>query len=158
MKKQLRLFSLLGLLMVSAVVCAQEASGNRVVLSDLQTDDYGTYFTVGLADGTDTYTAFNMDITMPEGVDVAYFNEAPDVAIHDSENTIFPFTKDKKGNKTWKHEATSTYGVIAPRMLRIACYSIELAEFTGTTGDLLIIYVEIDEDVLKGSFCTLKLF
>lgn len=152
MKKQLRLFSLLGLLMVSAVVCAQEASGNRVVLSDLQTDNYGTYFTVGLADGTATYTAFNMDITMPEGVDVAYYNEAPDVAIHNSENTIFPVTTDRNGNKIWKHTVTSTYGAIAPRMLRIACYSTELAEFTGTTGDLLIIYVEIDEDVLKDSF------
>lgn len=151
MRKALHLFSLLVLLMPAAV-CAQTAT-DKIVLSDLQTDEWGSYFIVGLENGSSIYTAFNMDITMPEGVSVADYEGSPDVAIYDSEDSLFPFTKDKKGNKTWKHEIASTYEVVAPRMLRIACYSSEMAEFTATSGEMLIIYVEVDNEALSTSFC-----
>lgn len=151
MRKALHLFSLLVLLMPAAV-CAQTAT-DKIVLSDLQTDEWGSYFIVGLENGSSIYTAFNMDITMPEGVSVADYEGSPDVAIYDSEDSLFPFTKDKKGNKTWKHEIASTYEVVAPRMLRIACYSSEMAEFTATSGEMLIIYVDVDNEALSTSFC-----
>ena len=151
MKRTLHLFSL-HVLLLPAMVCAQAAT-DKIVLSDLQSDDFGTYFTVSLAEGSAIYTALNMDITMPEGVSVAYYEGSPDVAIYDSENTLFPYTKDKKGNKTWKHEIASTYEVVAPRMLRIACYSTEMAEFTATSGEMLIIYVDVDNEALSTSFC-----
>ena len=151
MRKALHLFSLLVLLMPAAV-CAQTAT-DKIVLSDLQTDEWGSYFIVGLENGSSIYTAFNMDITMPEGVSVADYEGSPDVAIYDSEDSLFPFTKDKKGNKTWKHEIASTYEVVAPRMLRIACYSNEMAEFTATSGEMLIIYVDVDNEALSTSFC-----
>lgn len=150
MKKALHLFSLLVLL--PTALWAQQASTDKIVISDLISDDYGTYFTVGL-EGSLIYTAVNMDITMPEGITVAYYNGAPDVAVYESDNSALPYTTDKKGNKSWKHNVASTYEVVAPRMLRIACYSDENAEFTKTSGDLFIIYVEVDNEVYKSSFC-----
>lgn len=150
MRQTLHLFCLLALL--PAALWAQQASTDKIVLSDLQTDEYGTYFTVAL-EGSHIYTAYNMDIIFPEGMSVAYYDGSPDVAIYDPDNTFYPFTKDKKGNITWKHDVPCSYGVIAPRQLRIACYSDENAEFTATSGNLLIIYVEVDNEVYAKSFC-----
>lgn len=150
MKKALLFFSLLVLL--PACMWAQEVSTDKIVISDLATDDYGAYFTVGL-EGSYLYTALNMDITMPEGISVADYEGEPDVAIYDSENTVLPFTTDKRGNKTWKHNVACTYGIVAPRMLRIACYSDNNDDFASTSGDLFIIYVDVDEELLTASFC-----
>lgn len=150
MKKALLFFSLLVLL--PACMRAQQLSTDKIVISDLATDDYGVYFTVGL-EGSRLYTALNMDITMPEGISVADYEGEPDVAIYDSENTVLPFTTDKRGNKTWKHNVACTYGIVAPRMLRIACYSDNNDDFASTLGDLFIIYVEVDEEQLAASFC-----
>lgn len=150
MKKALLFFSLLVLL--PACMWAQEVSTDKIVISDLATDQYGTYFTVGL-EGSHLYTALNMDITMPEGISVADYDGEPDVAIYDSENTVFPFTTDKRVNKTWKHNVACTYGIVAPRMLRIACYSDNNDDFDFTSGDLFIIYVKVDEELLAASFC-----
>jgi len=150
MKKALLFFSLLVLL--PACMWAQEVSTDKIVISDLATDNYGAYFTVGLK-GSYLYTALNMDITMPEGISVADYEGEPDVAIYDSENTVFPFTPDKRGNKTWKHNVACTYGIVAPRMLRIACYSDNNDDFASTSGTLFIIYVKVDEELLAASFC-----
>lgn len=150
MRKALHLFSLLVLLMPAAV-CAQTAT-DKIVLSDLQTDKYGTYFTVGI-EGSSIYTALNMDITMPEGISVAYYKSEPDVSLYKSSNTILPYDEERDGTKTWLHVVASTYEVVAPRMLRIACYSSEMAEFTATSGEMLIIYVDVDNEALSTSFC-----
>ena len=150
MKKALLFFSLLVLL--PACMRAQQLSTDKIVISDLATDQYGTYFTVGL-EGSHFYTALNMDITMPEGISVADYKGEPDVAIYDSENTVLPFTTDKRGNKTWKHNVACTYGIVAPRMLRIACYSDNNDDFESISGDLFIIYVDVDEEQLTASFC-----
>lgn len=150
MRKTLHLFSLLILLMPAAL-CAQTAT-DKIVLSDLQTDKYGTYFTVGI-EGSSIYTALNMDITMPEGISVADYKGKPDVSLYKSSNTILPYEEDRDGNKEWFHIVDCSYGVVAPRMLRLACYSTKLAEFTATSGKLLTIYVDVDNEALSTSFC-----
>lgn len=150
MKKALLFFSLLVLL--PACMRAQQLSTDKIVISDLAKDQDGaSYFTVGL-EGSRLYTALNMDITMPEGISVADYEGEPDVAIYDSENTVLPFTT-KRGVKIWKHNVACTYGIVAPRMLRIACYSDNNYDFTLPSGDLFIIYVEVDEKQLAASFC-----
>lgn len=149
MKKALLFFSLLVLL--PACMWAQEVSTDKIVISDLATDDWGVYFTVGL-EGSHLYTALNMDITMPEGISVADCEGEPDVAIYDSENTVLPFTT-KRNEKIWKHNVACTYGIVAPRMLRIACYSDNNDDFKSTSGTLFIIYVDVDEEQLAASFC-----
>lgn len=150
MKKALHLFSLLVLLMPAAL-CAQTAT-DKIVLSDLQNDKYGTYFTVSI-EGSSIYTSLNMDITMPEGISVAYYKGNPDVSLYKSSNTILPYEEDRDGTKEWFHSVDCNYGVVAPRMLRLACYSTKLAEFTATSGKLLTIYVDIDNEALSTSFC-----
>ena len=150
MRKTLHLFSLLVLLMPAAL-CAQTAT-DKIVLSDLQTDKYGTYFTVGI-EGSSIYTSLNMDITMPEGISVAYYKSEPDVSLYKSSNTILPYDEDRDGTKEWFHSVDCSYGVVAPRMLRLACYSTKLAEFTATSGKLLTIYVDVDNEALSTSFC-----
>ena len=150
MKKALLFFSLLVLL--PACMRAQQLSTDKIVISDLATDQYGTYFTVGL-EGSRLYTALNMDITMPEGISVAYYKGNPDVSMYKKSGSIFPYDEDRDGNKTWKHSVECTYGVVAPRMLRIACYSGSLANFKYTSGYLFIIYVDVDEEQLTASFC-----
>ena len=150
MRKALHLFSLLVLLMPAAL-CAQTAT-DKIVLSDLQTDKYGTYFTVGI-EGANIYTALNMDITMPEGISVADYKGNPDVSLYKSSNTILPYDEDRDGTKEWLHNVDCSYGVVAPHMLRVACYSTKLAEFTTTSGNLFVIYVNVDNEALSTSFC-----
>lgn len=151
MRRTLHLFCLLALL--PTALWAQQASTDKIVLSDLQTGNYGTYFTVSL-EGSHIYTAFNMDIIFPEGMSVAYYNEKPDVAYNKKSGTIFPSEIDERaGTTTWLHTVESSYGVIAPRQLRIACFSTSNAELTATSGELLTIYVEVDNEVYAKSFC-----
>ena len=153
MRKALHLFSLLVLLMPVAL-CAQTAT-DKIVLSDLKSDKNGYYFTVNLENGSAIYTAFNMDITMPEGISAqCRQNGTPYVSYSKKNGTIYPSDYDDYEEvDIWYHEVSSNYGVVAPRVLRIACHSTDMAELTATSGELLTTRVLIDNEALSTSFC-----
>lgn len=121
-----------------------DTTTDRLVLSSeqpLQPGGEEVEVTVSL-EGTRIYTGYEMDITLPEGIELNYYEGKPDVAIYDYDDCIYAFTKDRKGNKTFTHTVMATYGEVAARTIRIACISTSNENFTSTSGKLLTIYLK----------------
>ena len=93
-------------------------------------------------EGSRIYTGYEMDITLPEGIELNYYKNAPDVALYKGSGCIYPFEEDRDGNKTFTHTATVSYGEVAARTIRIACISTSSQNFTSTSGKLLTIYLK----------------
>lgn len=93
-------------------------------------------------EGSRIYTGYQMDITLPEGIELNYYKGEPDVALYDYDDCIYPFTTDRRGNKTFTHTLTSSYGEVAARTIRITCMSAESENFNSTSGKLLTIYLK----------------
>ena len=96
--------------------------------------------------GTQIYTAFEMDIELPSGLEPVMEKKTngdirPKVVTWMGKNTIFPFTEDEdSGNKTFSHSVIASYGAVDKNILRMACYSISGEDFTATSGTLVTIY------------------
>lgn len=104
--------------------------------------------TVSLVGSTNYYTAYNMDIHLPEGMSVDYKNNKPRVAISASSRTasaFYPSTEEEEDEGTvyrYTHSVTCSYGVIGDRVLRVACISTSNEVFKAVSGDLFTIYVK----------------
>lgn len=129
----------------------------------IPTDDYITVDDVTLVPGsTDMYevkvnlqgsriyTAYQMDILFPPGVDVVVDEDGPYVEIWEGDGCIYPYTRKKL-----THGITSSYGVIGPKTLRLSCISDRNAELTAQSGPLLSIMVKVSP-YLKPGDVTLK--
>lgn len=116
----------------------------------IHTDDYITVDDVTLVPGSSdmyevkvnlqgsrSYTAYQMDILFPPGVDVVVDEDGPYVEIWDGDGCIYPYTRKKL-----THGITSSYGVIGPKALRLSCISDRNAELTAQSGPLLSIMVK----------------
>lgn len=96
--------------------------------------------------GTQIYTAFEMDIELPSGLEPVMEKKTngdirPKVVTWMGKNTIFPFTEDEdSGNKTFSHSVIASYGAVDKNILRMACYSISGEDFTAKSGTLVTIY------------------
>lgn len=132
MRKVLLLFSICALISSNALA--------------LETDDYftitsaeltpnGDYvlLTVGVQ-GSRLYTAYNLDITLPPGVDV-YGDEDGLWVMMDEDEGIYPYTS-KMGRKTFTHTLSCSYGVQGERVLRLSCFSATNQSFTANSGNL----------------------
>ena len=127
------------------------------------TDDYITVDDVTLVPGSSDeyqvvvslhgsriYTAYQMDILFPPGVDVLVDEDGPYVDIWDGDGCIYPYTKKKL-----THSITASYGEVEDRVLRLSCISLKSAELTATSGPLLYFYVKASP-YLKPGDVTLK--
>ena len=110
---------------------------DRFTISEATIQPGGEYgvIQVGLQ-GSRIYTAYNLDCLFPEGVDVYY--EDGDPALLMDEDGIYPYTKTLS-KKTYTHTVGCTYGVVAPKDLRVACTSNVNGEFTATSGSLFLV-------------------
>lgn len=155
MKQNKLIFLLLSLplLFVPDRVQAGEPTTDRVVLSDLEWDaDAEAYVFAVSLEGSRIYTAYNMDIFLPDGIDVLYDGEGDEkeyYVIFSEDEDFYPFTK-KLGKKTFKHQVSAQ--MPHPHQLRIACLSQEHAEFTATEGVLFYVYVSVDVSKFATSF------
>lgn len=144
MKKPILIFYLLTLIGLSfpTSMGAQTPTTDNIVLSDLAWDnDLEFYFFDVRLEGSRIYTAYNMDIFLPDGI-----STDKDYVLMTEEGSegIYPCTYNKI-----KKEYTYTHGVSASmpstNQLRIACTSDINEEFTETSGTLFRVYVELDE-------------
>ena len=144
MKKILLLFMLCTLLPMAGR--AQTPTNDTFTVSDLTWDSEmdGYYFIVSL-EGSQFYTAYNLDIFLPNGVNVMYDAENGYYVIEETE--LYVYNKIKK---TYSHrlvcEMPSTH------QLRVACYSESNTNFTSTEGTLFYVYVTLDNTILSSSF------
>lgn len=139
----MRKFLLSCSLAVAAMTVYAEDTSDIIVISDLELAPGGeeAYFDVSL-EGTRKYTAYNMDIHLPEGTELNYYEGEPDVFKYEENGTIYPYTTDRRGNKSWEHSLDVSYNVVGKNVLRVACSSNTSAIFTETSGVLFTVYIK----------------
>ncbi len=124
-----------------------QSTTDKIVIGDLTVMPGGNeaYFTVSLQ-GSLIYTAYNMDIHLPEGLEVTYKSGKPNVkmtASAGSASSFYPSEWDDDDEiYTYSHKMVNSYGVVGDRWLRISCSSDENAEFVATSGELFKVYVK----------------
>ena len=123
--------------------------GGRAVANEPQlpkpTDDYITVNEVTLVPGsTDTYqveislvgsqiyTAYQMDIEFPPGVEPVLMRDV----------YVKPFNTDDNDLCSSSHTIGVSYGVVKERTLRMSCFSAQNAPFYGESGKLLYFKVK----------------
>lgn len=135
---------------------AQETT-DQIVLSELTYDDVAEAyrFTVSL-EGSRIYTAYNMDIFLPEGISVVFENNKYKVSMLKTTKAVYPYSTseewdddsgDYKEVKTYSH--TLSASMPTERQLRVACSSQANDDFTKTSGDLFRVYVTVDASTLN---------
>lgn len=140
--------------------------GGRAVANEPQlpkpTNDYITVNDVTLVPGsTDTYqveislvgsqiyTAYQMDILFPPGVDVVMAGKKPSLYTWKKEGCIYPkYETDEEYE--YSHKVTSSYNVVSDKLLRISCISQDLDELTATSGKLLYFKVKVSPYLKPG--------
>lgn len=95
--------------------------------------------------GTQIYTAFEMDIELPSGLEPVMEKDSkgdmrPKVLIWRGQGTIYPYTFDEEtGDRDFSYILFASYGVIGKNILRMAV-SVNGKDFTAKTGTLVTIY------------------
>lgn len=131
----------------------------------IPTDDYITVDDVTLVPGSSKlykvvinlhgsriYTAYQMDIQFPPGVDVKVTNDFPAISICDGEDGIYPINEDTEKSL---HSIDASYGKVGSKILRLACHDSNNAELTANSGRLLFFKVKVSP-YLKPGDVTLK--
>lgn len=98
------------------------------------------YITFKLNGSSIYYTAYNLDVVLPEGISVVMKNGKPDVK---RVNAIYPYTLDDDDNKEYTHTVSATFGVVAKQQLRVACISLSNQNLTATSGSLFKVHVSV---------------
>lgn len=130
-------------LLIVSNVCAWEYTTDKFVISDLTVYPGGeeAEFTVSL-EGSRIYTAYNLDIHLPEGMEINYYEGEPDVY---RTGSLYP---NRRGE--YQHTLDFTYGVVGPRWLRLACSSNTNADLLGKSGELFTVVVKVSPYMKPG--------
>ena len=94
--------------------------------------------------GTQIYTAFEMDIKLPSGLEPVMVKDSkgvmrPKVWLWMGENTVFSLIEGP-GYNIPSHTLVASYGAVGKNILRMSCYSGTVENFTATSGTLVTIY------------------
>lgn len=144
MKKILLLFMMCALL--PRVAEAQTPTDDTFIVSDLTWNQARNcyVFTVSL-EGSRIYTACNLDIFLPNGIEVLSSGGKYRVMI--ASDNIFVYDD---WESTYSHNVSAS--MPNTQQLRVACSSNTNTEFTATSGKLFDVYVNIDESAFNTSF------
>ena len=152
MKKILLLFFVSALLPM-AIKAQGTPTDDKITISDLfwDVDADGYYFIVSL-EGSQIYSAYNLDIFLPTGFDVMYTQEGDDKnywVMSTEDEDFYPFTKVGT-KKTFKH--TVNGNLLEGNQLRVSCLAQDNSEFKATSGTLFIVYVTVNTATLTASY------
>lgn len=139
MRKILLLFCLCFL--IGGKAMAQGATDDCFTFSEATLTPNGEYveLTVGL-NGSRLYTAYNLDIILPAGVDVALNAKTGTPRVSMIKNADF-YPNDYEDDPTYSHSISYTYGVVGSNILRVSCSSTMNESFLKTSGDLFKVYL-----------------
>ena len=122
---------------------------DRVVISDLTVEPGSSTaysFTVSL-DGSETlYTAYQLDLQLPEGLEFAYSSNGK-LRVSMVKPGIYPYTTEEEENEEGEMVEVKTYthtlscNVIESNVLRVAVISTSNEVFTAASGSLFKVYV-----------------
>lgn len=135
---------LFSLLVVGAVMA--ESTTNRVVVGGLNVNLNGeeTYFTVSL-EGSRLYSAYDIQLQLPDGLEVVYKGDAPNVQMFKGKTGIYPYTEEEdpfEGTTTTTYSHVLSSNVIGRNTLRVMCFSMSNENLTATSGRLFGVYVK----------------
>ena len=124
----------------------QKETDDYVTLGELTVEpgkDEVYQLTVNL-NGTQIYTAFEMDIKLPSGLEPVMVKDSkgvmrPKVWLWMGENTVFSLIEGP-GYNIPSHTLIASYGAVGKNILRMSCYSGTVENFTATSGTLVTIY------------------
>lgn len=124
----------------------QKETDDYVTLGELTVEpgkDEVYQLTVNLK-GTQIYTAFEMDIKLPSGLEPVMVKDSkgvmrPKVWLWMGENTFFSLIEGP-GYNIPSHTLIASYGAVGKNILRMSCYSGTVENFTATSGTLVTIY------------------
>ncbi len=145
--KRMRMLLLLSLLLL----CGKQAKAGdykplpttdhiTIEGAELVPGNNGTYDLLIKLVGSQIYTAFEMDVKFPPGLDVVMTSkDKPYVLFYKGDGTIYP--KDEIED-TWEHQLVASYGKVGTQVLRLSCFSSTNAELTATSGTLLTMRVK----------------
>lgn len=159
---------LLALLFVASVARPEVETTDRIVLSEITksgnnevvpvTPGSGdTYsFTVSL-EGSDTYyTAFEIDLTFPEGLSVAYNNKGT-ARVSMVKPSLYPYTVEEEENEEGEMKEVNNYShtlsaaMVSSNCLKVIVMSMQNDEFTKTSGDLFKVHVQASPYLKPGN-------
>lgn len=127
---------LFSLLFICLAVSATAQTEERMYVKDLTVEPGGEtqYMLIALENGSDeTYTAFQVDVELPKGLELSYYNGEAEVYLP-LEDHVYP--ADRRGNPLH----TVAYKVEG-NLIKIRCYSSTNQLFTSMNGNLLEIGV-----------------
>lgn len=133
------------MLLVATVAMAQTTT-SKFVMSPVTLQPGGKEIKtdVSLIDGDYYFTGYEVDIIFPEGVDINYYKQAPDVSMY-KKGELYPYVEDEReGTKEFTHSISYTYGVVGERTLRITCSSTMNENFKRKSGILFTMYIKAD--------------
>ncbi len=138
-----------------AVVAQTQSTTDKFTISPVTVQPGGDYatFTVGL-EGSRLYTAYNMEIELPAGVEFAEDVYGGVIWISGTGNCVYTVTQSPFGT-SFSHTLES-----APQVngnYRVICYSGTNADFTKTSGDLFTVNVKASPYAKPGE-ATIKMF
>ena len=142
--KKTKLLLLAALLMIAGAAKADVATDDKVVISSLtvvpgSSEAYS--FTVSL-EGTIKYTAYQIDLQLPEGLEPAY-NSKGQLRVSMVKPSLYPYSledeEDEDSDKSYTH--TLSCALNEGNTLRVATFSSLNECFTKTSGDLFKVYV-----------------
>lgn len=131
----------------ATTVRAGEATTDHFTMSDLQEDDGYTFFTVSLS-GSRIYTAYNLDIVLPDGV-TPLFDEGI-IQIYLSDDGPYPTTGVGK-NKRMLHNIAAAWETAGKQTIRIVCNSTANDELEDNSGELFYLYVNVSPYAKAGA-------
>lgn len=119
---------------------------DSVFIGDLEVNPGGDqiFFTVSL-EGTQLYTAYDIQLVLPRGLEVVYKNGSPLVQMFKGKTGIYPYVEEEdpfEGTTTTTYNHSLTSNVLENNVLRVICFSQNLDEFTAQSGRLFGVYVK----------------
>lgn len=145
------------LLTVTAAKADVETS-DKVVISELQVEpgSGSVYnFTVSLEGSETIYTAFEIDLTLPEGLGVATTNKG-DLRVSMVKPSLYPYDIEEEENEDGEIEEVKTYthqlskAMINQNTLKVIVMSMQNEQFTKTSGNLFKVYVQASSYLKPG--------
>lgn len=123
-----------------------ETTTDRVVISDLTLSPGGAqaYFTVSI-EGSQLYSAYDIQLVIPEGLEVVYKDDAPYVQMFKGVTGIYPFVTEEdpfEGTSTTTYTHSISSNMIDGNILRVMCYSGKSESLTATSGRLFGVFVK----------------
>lgn len=145
------------ILLFLTLVCIASGAFADNTYHQKETDDYVTLGDLTVEPGTDEvyqlkvnlhgtqiYTAFEMDIKLPSGLEPVMVKDSkgdmrPKVWLWMGENTVFSLIEGP-GYNIPSHTLIASYGAVGKNILRMSCYSGTVENFTATSGTLVTIF------------------